>query len=471
MNGLVSFEHLCYWYPHWSGPGSAALFDVSLELRPGLTLLGGDSGAGKSTLLRVLNGLVPHFHGGRIAGGAVVAGMDVLSTPTRDLARQVGFVFQECHAGFVRGTVAREVAFTPENLGLAPAEVATAVGEALEKVGLKGFDERRLDTLSGGERQRVALAGALAAAPEVVALDEPTSQLDEAGVTALGAILDDLVSTGRTVVVAEQRLGRFPAASRSVVLSGGTLVEPRPGRPGTDPGRPCCPGRRGTDLRNSVASGTGGDTVGPQVWALVGVAAGINGRCVVDDVNLAGGAGEVVVLTGPNGGGKTTLLRTIAGLIPSLAGQAVVDKCRIAYLPQDPGALLHRASVFAEVRQTLRWSRSGEDPARILGALGLAELADRDPRDLSVGQRQRAAIAAVLAGGPRLALLDEPTRGMDAASRLALATTLRRLGDEGASVVVATHDAELAGYLGDRVIQVEGGHAVARPEQVSGART
>ncbi len=448
-------EHLCYWYPSWAGSAPAALFDVNLELVPGLTMLGGDSGAGKSTLLRLLNGLVPHFHGGRIAGRVEVTGLDVLTTPTRDLARHVGFVFQESQLGFVRGVVAREVAAGPQNLGFGPREVEAMVAAALDRVGIGGMGGRRLSTLSGGERQRVALAGALAAAPEVVALDEPTSQLDEAGTRALEAILGDLASSGHTVVVAEQRTGRLGGSGsfRLVMVEGGQL---------SSEGSPRVAG--------SVAAGGAAGPPGMEVWALRGVTAGIAGRPVVPDVDLCGCEGEILVLTGPNGAGKTTLLRTIAGLLPPIAGR--VERApgrdrgasrgsRIAYLPQDPGTLLHRSSVLDEIAQTLRWSGVSDDPMRILGQLGLAALARRDPRDLSGGQRQRAALATVLVGRPELALLDEPTRGMDAASRVGLSKTLRALADEGASVVLATHDSELAAELGDRVVLVQNGRVTA----------
>lgn len=477
----ATFEHLCYWYPPasrsaGSDPRTAALFDINLELGPGLTLVGGDSGAGKSTLLRVLNGLVPHYHGGRIAGGATTAGLNVLSTPTRVLARHVGFVFQESEVGFVRSTVAREVAFGPENLGFAPRVVERQVGEALERVGIAGLASRRLSTLSGGERQRVALAGALAAAPEMIVLDEPTSQLDEAGVATLASILNELARAGHAVVVAEHHAGRFSGAA-TVVVAGGRLAQARP--PGPSGGtwataRDVQVGEAADGASRAAAgeaprkAGAATGRVGDS-WVLSGVTAGIDHRPVVSGIELSGAPGEIVVLNGPNGSGKTTVLRTIAGLLPPLAGQVTRPLSApkagrpVGYLPQDPGTLLHRRSVLAEVQQTLRWSRTSEDPTLILRQLGLGRLAGADPRDLSTGQRQRAALAAVLAGRPSLVLLDEPTRGMDGESRSALAATLRSLAEDGASVVVATHDAELAQQLGNRVILVEGG--CAKPKE------
>jgi len=166
-----------------------------------------------------------------------------------------------------------------------------------------------------------------------------------------------------------------------------------------------------------------------------------------------------VALLGPNGSGKTTLLRTLAGLLPPLAGTVRRPAGRTAYLPQDPGALLHLPTVRAEVALTLRRTGSAESPETMLAAFGLGHLADRYPRDLSSGERQRAALAATLAGSPTLVLLDEPTRGMDLAARRSLVVAVRALTERGSAVVLATHDTALAAELADRTIELRGGRA------------
>jgi energy-coupling factor transporter ATP-binding protein EcfA2 len=464
---VASLEAFSYAYPAWEGKPVAALRGVDAAFGPGLTLLAGDSGSGKSTLLRALNGLVPHFHGGRVSGTATVCGMDVLRTPTRQLARSVGFVFQEPDTGFVRGTVRREVAFGAENLALRPADIGTRVAEALERAGIAPLATRRIRTLSGGERQRVALAAALAAAPAVVVLDEPLSQLDDAGAAGILATLGSLAAEGHTVVLAEHRLRGLADVGQVLSVAGGEVRrlsgpealdvagagdEPDPGPPPTRTPTPTPPP---TPERESAGSAV--------AWSLEAATLGIGGRALLTDVEAAGTAGEVVVVTGANGSGKTTLLRTLAGLLPPLSGRLERRPGRIAYLPQEPGLLLHRRSVLAEVEQTLRWTQSEGDPRAILEVFGLAGLAGRDPRDLSVGQRQRAGLATVLVGDPRLVLLDEPTRGMDAAARRSLATALGRLSAEGSSIVLATHDHHLAAALGARVLHIEGGTLAPAP--------
>jgi energy-coupling factor transport system ATP-binding protein len=176
---------------------------------------------------------------------------------------------------------------------------------------------------------------------------------------------------------------------------------------------------------------------------------------------------------GPNGGGKTTLLRVLGGLLRPRSGTVDRVPGRVAYLPQDPAALLHRPSVRAEVEATLRWADSHESADGILGELGLLAVAERYPRDLSSGQRQRAAVACVLAGRPSVALLDEPTRGMDTAARTDMIALLRRLRDEGTAIVLATHDGDLAAEIGDRIVRVEGGRLeeLGAPDMALSGRT
>ena len=439
---IANLERLGYWYPDTA---RAALRVDRLCLGGGLTIVRGSSGGGKSTLLRLLNGLVPHFHGGRITGRVEVLGNDVLTTPTHRLAQQVGFVFQDPERQFVHGSVLREVAFGLENRGVPSAEMDGRIEAALAAVGIAGLRRRRIGTLSGGERQRVAIAAALALGPRLLVLDEPTSQLDPEGAAAVVASLAALLASGHDLVVSEHRpRGLEEIATAALRIEGGWVERGDPRDPALDA---AAPSRR--------KAGSGG---GP-AWSMAGVSAGPAGEPVVERVNLEGRKGQVVVLQGPNGGGKSTLLRVLAGLLPALAGTVEREPGRVAYLPQDPAALLHLPTVRAEVELTLGRAGDREAPEVILGALGLIALADRYPRDLSSGERQRAAIAATLAGSPAIALLDEPTRGMDEASRDALGDLVVRLAENGSSIVIATHDEALGSRLADRVVEIRDGTA------------
>jgi energy-coupling factor transporter ATP-binding protein EcfA2 len=465
----------------FGGATATALLDVDLDVEPGLLAVAGRSGSGKSTLLRVLNGLVPHFHGGTISGSATVCGHDVLHTPTRVLARHVGFVFQDPETQLVGGSVVREVAFGLENLAVARPEMHARVDEALALTGIEHLAHRAVSQLSGGERQRVAIAAAIAMGGELLVLDEPTAQLDVQGSERVLDVCRRRAAAGNAVVIAEHRLDLLlDEGARIALVDAGRVRGPHPARTlavelpappqvvrlGMRAGLVPVPMRAG-ELRALFNGGLRAlpETAmqsRPVAWSMQGVDAAMQRRhpCV-SGAELHGGVGEVVVLVGPNGGGKTTLLRVLAGLTAPLRGSIERRPGRIALLPQNPTAVLHRDTVRAEVQLTLR--RTHEDAPgaveAVLAELGLTDLDAMHPRDLSSGQRQRAALATMLCGHPRLALLDEPTRGMDHDARTALVGMVRRLAAEGASVVLATHDAELAAEVGDRIVEVRDGRA------------
>jgi energy-coupling factor transporter ATP-binding protein EcfA2 len=476
FSSVAKFDKLGYRYPGTEDP---ALVQIDMVLEPGLTLVAGSSASGKSSLLRVLNGLVPHFHGGRIRGDAVVLGDSVLGTPTRQLSRHVGFVFQDPEAQFVFDTVLHEVAFGLENLAVPPAQIGDRVDEALNAVGVGHLRNRRLPELSGGERQRVALASALAMRPGLLALDEPTSQLDAAGAEAFISACVALARAGTSLVIAEHRIERLlPEADHLLLMDRGRALGPAPPaalvdrlphppavvelgrRLGWDPAPLSTEGARALVPRlRPVIARPPRTATGPTAWGLIGATVGPGYEPILDDLNVGGAAGEVVVLVGANGSGKTTLLRAIAGLLPTRVGRATRRPGRIAYLPQDPSIVLHRASVLEEVQLTLSRAGSTERADLILAELGLLEVAGRYPRDLSGGERQRTAIAAIVAGNPSLVLLDEPTRGMDGGARRALAAVIRGLRDGGSAVVLATHDLDLAAQVADRIVELVGGTA------------
>ncbi|MGD2178216.1 MAG: ABC transporter ATP-binding protein, partial [Anaerolineae bacterium] len=219
LTSWIHFDHLTYAYPGASDP---ALQDVTLSIQEGeFVLVAGASGAGKSTLLRCLNGLVPHFTGGTVGGRVCVAGHNPVDEGPHRFSQVIGFVFQDPEAQFVVDRVEDEIAFALENAAVPPAEMRLRVEEALHLLELAPLRSRRLDTLSGGEKQKVAIAAALALRPRILALDEPTSQLDpqsaEEVLQALVRLNQDL---GLTIVLAEHRLERvLPYVDRLIYLS------------------------------------------------------------------------------------------------------------------------------------------------------------------------------------------------------------------------------------------------------------
>jgi energy-coupling factor transport system ATP-binding protein len=510
---LLAFERVSYRYP---GASALALDELSLELRAGeFCVLAGLSGSGKSTLLRAACGLVPHFHGGHFSGRVTVGGLDTREHGPARIGAFAGALFQDPETQLVSNSVRAELALALESRGETAVAVARGVEEVALALGIDALLDRSTQELSGGEQQRVALGAALAGRPRIVLLDEPTSQLDPVAGDELIGLLRRLNQEWETaVLLCEHRLERcLAAADRVIALARGRLA---------------CDGHPREFLRWAAREAPALQTPGARLFSLAGLPdppvivkharaalrarallpdaashaederetldgsaprAGARGRtrarsgrirdkralvlsmrgvwhelrsgpAVLRGVNLDVLPGETIALMGRNGAGKSTLLRHAAGLLDASRGR-VVRAGRVALLLQNPGDYLIRERVSEEV------------PAEVLRAAGLADLAERHPRDLSGGERQRLALAIV--GGawgdggegvaasarPAVLALDEPTRGMDREAKAALAAELRARGEDGQAVIVATHDPEFAASFAARAILLADGRVVA----------
>lgn len=501
---MIELRNITYRYPDTSRP---VLQNLSLNIREGEFLLViGPSGSGKSTLLRCLNGLVPHFYGGQFSGEVRVCGQDPVAAEPRRMSRYVGFVFQDPEAQFVVDAVEDELVFAMENHALPQITMRKRVEEVLDQLNIAHLRHRRVSTLSGGEKQRVAIAAVLTLQPQVIVLDEPTSQLDP---QAAEEVLDALVrlnhDLGLIIVLSEHRLERVAQyADRILCLPGDgqppILGEPRQvlaqvnltpplvrlgkalgwhplpltlkeARPHSRKLRlPTQPTYQPTNLPIFQSSSL--PTSQPSIQVR-DVWYAYNGHEALKGASLDVAPGEFVVLMGRNGAGKTTLLKQIVGLLKPKQGQVKVmgldtrqaDQqaiiAHVGYVPQNPDALLFADTVRQELdftRQSRGMARGGYEP--LLEALGLTAYADRYPRDLSVGERQRVALAAVLVADPEIILLDEPTRGLDYRQKEALATFLQGEKVRGRTVIMATHDVELVAACADRVILLGDGQVV-----------
>jgi energy-coupling factor transport system ATP-binding protein len=498
---IISLQNITYTYPAANRP---ALRDFSLEVEEGeFLLVTGVSGAGKSTLLRILNGLVPHFYGGQISGTALIADRDPVAVGPGEMSESVGLVFQDPEAQFVAEIVEDELAFAMENAGLPLTTMRKRVEESLHALGIDHLRARRVNTLSGGERQRVAIAAVLTLQPRILVLDEPTSQLDP---QSAEEVLDSLVKLnkdlGLTIILSEHRLERVVQHADRILYmdrDGSSLVgTPREILAEIPLAPPLAQvarllgwhplpltikeARRFIGVRN-VELGMRNDqanNVPPTPFRIPNSTFRIQdvwfayaGREVLHGLTLELHSGEITAIMGRNGAGKTTILKLLTGLLKPSRGSvttlgldtrhASLDAISklVGYVPQQPDLLLFADTVQAEVDFTRKTHGLPPDGADLLASLDLTRYRASDPRDLSVGERQRVALAAVLSGDPQALILDEPTRGLDYLQKDALAATLRRLRDEGRTIVLATHDVELAAHLADRVILLGDGEIIA----------
>ena len=495
---MIEFEHVTVTYPDAEAP---VLTDVNLRIDEGdLCVVVGGTGVGKSTLLGAINGLVPHFTGGTLAGAVTVDGRDTRTHPPRELADVVGVVSQDPLAGFVADVVEEELAYTMEQLAIPAGVMRKRVEETLDLLGIAELRRRPLRTLSGGQQQRVAIGSVLTAHPRILVLDEPTSALDptaaEEVISAIARLVHDL---GMTVVIAEHRLERVVQYADSMILLPGdgtvrhgspteimavSSIAPPVVQLGRLAGWSPLPlsvrdaRRQATDLRHRL------EPVAP-VPALISApsTAALTARSVtvrygdhvaVREVDLDLAAGQVVALMGRNGSGKSSLLWALQGSGPRLGGTFEVDgadpaamsradaRAVIGLVPQTPADLLYLSTVEAECAQADRDAGVDEPTCAALLERLICEIdLGAHPRDLSEGQRLGLVLAIQLTCSPRVLLLDEPTRGLDYTAKDRLAEVIAEHAAGGAAVVIATHDVEFVAGVADRVVVIADGALVA----------
>jgi energy-coupling factor transporter ATP-binding protein EcfA2 len=459
-------------------------------------LVVGPSGSGKSTLARGIAGLLPEQFAGTWRGSLTVGDAEVARNDGESVALGAaristrslgaGIVLQDPASQLVMERVGDDVAFGLENAAWPLEAMLARVPEALDAVGLKGFEERRSTRLSGGEQQRVALAGVLAPRPGVLVLDEPTAHLDPEGTAAvLGVIAALRASRETTVVLIEHR------AELAWPLADLVLALDDEGRP-IDVGAPEAVLKRsrnrmekaGIWLPDDRAQGMSraappdGD---PQTSGTVPVLeiAGVRfsydrENTVIRDLDLVVTPGDRVALVGANGSGKTTLLRLALGLrrpstgVVRLGGR---DPSRIppdqlgrlaGYVVQEPELGFLSDTVLEEVEL-------GLEPEQVAYAhalcdhlrLPLEELGDRSPYRLSGGEQRRLSLVTGLARRPLLLALDEPTFGQDRRGHEALVAALGQLVEEGSALIASTHDERFVREATDRRVELAAGWIVA----------
>ncbi len=470
---MIELINVSYTYPHTVQP---ALHRIALSLKKGrCVMVTGPSGAGKTSLCLAASGILHHDYGGRKEGSVFIDGKNVTDYRNlSDLAQNVGVVFDDPEAQMIFTTVEEEILSALEHRGLTATVIEERLARIMKTTYLEDLKDRSPHNLSGGQKQRVALAATLALGNDILILDEPTSELDEHATKRIAGILRNLKDEGKTILLVEHKFGHFrEMVDTLIIMENGaitaqgvpeevlkddhirgmvlpdfsTVTRNRPGAPGNEPIISV------KDLTHRYGN----------VQALSGISLVIT-------------KGEFVAIVGENGSGKTTLVKHFNCLLSPTSGEVIVNGkntkgCSIATLARDVGLVFQNPDhmFFADtVREEVAYGVKNlgiENGDAVIDAAlrdaGLSGSADLYPRWLSRGERQRLGIACVVAMQPRVIVLDEPTTGLDGYEALLVITILKQLQEKGHTIIIITHNHDIADHCADRIITMENGKIIS----------
>lgn len=496
------------------------LSNIALELVKGQRLaVMGATGAGKSTLAMSLNGLIPHHHEGQISGEVIVDGLSTISSDVIDIVRKVGLVMQDPETQITGQTALADAAVGPANFGLPREVVIEKATAALEMVGMGDLLDRDTNRMSGGQKQRLVVAGVIAMDSDILVLDEPTSELDPQATSEVFEIVRKLSTDGETTTVLIEHEPELIAewADRLIVLESGRVIfdgvpvdffgnaslvaaaglrSPQVSEAAdalADAGR--FEGRIPARLAEAIevlepwsrergVESLPARAILPQIESSSVIEArGLGhvypgGVSALSDVSLTISGGEFVAVLGRNGAGKTTFARHLNGLLRPTSGELFVggkptadrpvsDLAQdVGYVFQNPDHQIFANSVRDEVAYGLKnlgWDADRCDARveAVLEQVGMLDLADRHPFNLGKGQRQRLAVASVLALSPRVLVIDEPTTGQDWLGARAMMSLVQELNQAGHTILMITHDMALVAEHARRTLVFAGGELIA----------
>ena len=514
---IVKVSNLTYYYPEEKEP---VLRDIDLEIEPGeFVLLVGPSGCGKSTLGLCLNGIIPNVLGGAIKGRVLIDGVDTRKSTVYELGTKIGIVFQDPDSQLCNLSVEDEVAFGPANLMMDRQEVMSRIDKSLKDVGESEIKSKLIFEISGGQKQRVAIASILAMEPKVVLFDEPTANLDPLGAVQIFALMKALNrEKGITIIVIEHNVDSVMShADRLVLMEDGAIKFNGPPRKlmqergrfiidtlglripqvselalgMKDKGIELSPfpltveeAVEGFDrhkgrleflpqVRDSAEAEPRKAMVHTDRLSFVYP----DGTHAVKDVSLTITEGDVVGIVGKNGSGKTTLTSLLVGLHKPSSGQATVcglDIGRattreisgeVGYVFQYPEHQFVETSVSKEVAFSLKAQKLpakevGEKVDRVLRLLGLEKLTEKHPYRLSMGQKRRLSVAAMLILSTDMMILDEPTTGQDRRNIENIMEIMLEAKGRGTTIVLITHDMNLVFKYCNRIMVMNEGELV-----------
>jgi len=477
---MIELKDVCYTYPHTV---QEALHRLSLVLEPGRCIMvTGPSGAGKTTLCLAACGILCHEYGGKKSGLVTINGRDVSTyTGLSEIAKNIGIVFDDAEAQMIFTTVEEEILSALEYRGLAPEEIEKRLASIMEVTYLTELKDRSPHNLSGGQKQRAALAATLALGNEILILDEPTSELDEPATRRIVEILSNLKRQGKTLLIVEHKYAHFrDIVDTLVVMEHGAITAigaPENVLHDERIKRIVIPDFSGLNLKVSLSAPASADiTAAPLAIEVQNLSYSYDEVPALHDVSIGIGAGEFVAIVGENGSGKTTLVKQFNRLLTPTSGVVMIQgkntrNCSITDLARDVGLVFQNPDhmFFADtVKDEIAFGLENlgiENKDVVIDAaldeVGLLHTKTLYPRWLSRGERQRLAIACVVAMQPAIIVLDEPTTGLDGDEARLVMEILKDLQVKGHTIIVITHNRDIARYCADRMITMEQGRVIS----------
>ncbi len=458
---MIKFENV-----NVSLQGKNILSDINLEIKDGeFVLICGDSGCGKTTMTKLVNGLIPHFvKDVKLEGRVIVSGKNVAQTQMYEVAELVGSVFQNPKTQFFHTNSSAEMAFGLENRGASPEYIQKRVEDTITELDIENLADRNVFSMSGGEKQLLAFASVYAMNPDVYVLDEPSANLDAAGIDKLCKRLEVIKNNGHTVVVAEHRLAYLQKfVDRVIYIKEGHIEQeftPLEFRQLSDAERELM-GLRSIS-REQIRVPELVNTQRDADLMIRNLSCKRKNQLIFHNLSLSANEGDIIGILGKNGAGKSTLCNCLCGLLSPKSGEIIYKGKKLSGKARTKlfGMVMQEVNhqLFSDsVKNECLLAKEDATDAEIMSLLesfDLAEYADNHPMTLSGGQRQRLAICQAVMDGKKLLIFDEPTSGLDFRHMCQVQKLMKKLAEANYIILVVTHDYEFLNRTCDGYVQI-----------------